>query len=511
MVLRAVLYGAAYFACAEASRLLSVPGSTYISYWLPAGLGIAVFVLCASREWPLLAAAGFAANIAFDTIQGTAPSVAVLFGAINALQALGGAWLVRRFVSARPTLATLKEFLGLMALAAGVSAAAGAALASAVLVSFGLSTAFWQSWQVWWGSNAAAILLLAPFILAWYAMPRAAGRRLLRPGRLLEAGLLLAILLALTGYLLFEGPGIMSPGKGYLMAPLLWAALRFGTAGAASANLLMSVLVTFFTTQWHAGLVAADVASGDYVYVTQAALAAVALLSLIPAIVLGERDARIAELREMARRLVEVQEEERRSINRELHDRVGQNLSALQLNLGVLDTELSGGVAPAQKLRLDDARALIESTSRQVRDVMAELRPAALDEYGLLAALRHHCAALSVRAGIAIEVVGEEPEPRLALAIETALFRVAQEALNNIVKHARARRAVLTLRAAPRLAKLTIADDGVGFDPARPAPGASYGIATMRERAAAVDARLRIDSVPGSGTRVEVAVDRAAA
>jgi signal transduction histidine kinase/ABC-type amino acid transport substrate-binding protein len=210
-------------------------------------------------------------------------------------------------------------------------------------------------------------------------------------------------------------------------------------------------------------------------------------------------------LRALSRRLMYVEEVERRNINRELHDRIGQNLSALQLNLGTLRMELDPGAARAALARIDDAQALLEATSHQVRDVMAELRPAALDDFGLLAALREHAIAASARFGIDVSVAGREPAPRLPLAVEIALFRIVQEALSNVAKHAGARKVEVRLEAGPQRITVSVTDDGTGFDATRPQQRAAhYGIATMRERAEAVGASLRIEATPGRGTRVEV-------
>ena len=150
---------------------------------------------------------------------------------------------------------------------------------------------------------------------------------------------------------------------------------------------------------------------------------------------------------------------------------------------------------------------------RQVRDVMADLRPPALDDYGLLAALRTHADALSGRLGVPVVVTGQEPEPRLSPATETALFRIAQEALNNVSKHARASNVEIHLTAVNGRAELSVTDDGVGFDapPSSSPQRATWGLKTMRERAEAVGATLRIEPAPAGGTRVLVAVDRGAA
>ena len=217
-------------------------------------------------------------------------------------------------------------------------------------------------------------------------------------------------------------------------------------------------------------------------------------------------------LRAVSQRLMDVEEVQRRSINRELHDRVGQNLSALQLNLATLRIELDASASRAVGKRLDDAQSLLEATSNQVRDVMADLRPASLDDFGLLAALRDHAGTVAARLAITIAVRGEDLEPRLPLATEMALFRIVQEALNNVALHARARKVEIVLAATSRLVRLSVADDGVGFDTAHPPRRAAhYGIATMRERAEAVGARLRIASAPGTGARIEVELARGAA
>lgn len=509
---RAVLFGAAYFLLAEASRYLSVHGSTYISFWLPAGLYVAVLPLHERRAWPWLVLAAFAANMAFDLSHGTALFAAVLFSCANMVQAVTGAWLVRRFVSDRPSLASLGEFAGFLGLTAVLGSMAGAAIGAGTLVAFGLSGSFMQSWKVWWGSNAMAILLLSPFILAWFSRSDAILRRQVRPARILEAAVLLLLLAGLTWNMLFASQGIMAPDKGWILLPLLWAGLRFGRLGATAASLLLSLLAAFFTTQFFSGLTPEQIEAGDYVFVLQTSLAMAALAALTPAIAVSERDDRIValhaseeRLRRLSRRLIEVEETERRSINRELHDRVGQNLSALNLNVEIVRGLLPGEALQKVGARLDDARTLLEETLGQVRNLMAELRPAALDDYGLLAALRHHAAAVAARLGIPIVVEGKDPEPRMPLTTEIALFRIAQEALNNVAKHARARAVTVTLTATPRGVKLTVADDGVGFDAGRVSPGApTYGIVTMRERAETIGASLHIESASGKGTRIAV-------
>ena len=206
-------------------------------------------------------------------------------------------------------------------------------------------------------------------------------------------------------------------------------------------------------------------------------------------------------------RLNQVAENERRDLARELHDRVGQNLTALSINLNLIRNQLSEDAKARIGARLDDSLTLVGETIERTRDIMGELHPPVLDDFGLMAALRWYGERFSKRTDIAALFEGEELVPRLAPEVERALFRIAQEALTNVAKHANAKTVTLTLEGADAGAQLIIADDGVGFDPARDARR-GWGLTTMRERAESVGGRLRVESTPGKGTRVVVEVER---
>jgi signal transduction histidine kinase len=206
-----------------------------------------------------------------------------------------------------------------------------------------------------------------------------------------------------------------------------------------------------------------------------------------------------------SRRLVEVQEAERRDLANELHDLVGQKLTALNISLNIVKMESAGSIDAQANTRLDDSLKLVEETIESMRNVMMELRPAVLDDYGLPAALRWYVEQFVKRTSIPTSVVEHGSSRRLPLAAEEALFRIAQEALANAAKYARAGKITVTLHAAPGVKRLTIADDGCGFDPSAcrpPASGHGWGLMIMRERAAAIGAQLVIDSTPGGGTRL---------
>jgi signal transduction histidine kinase len=212
-------------------------------------------------------------------------------------------------------------------------------------------------------------------------------------------------------------------------------------------------------------------------------------------------------LRALSQRLVEAEESERRAMHRELHDRIGQNLAALSIDLHILRAQLPASEHSAT--RLDNAAATVRATIADVRNLMAELRPPALDDYGLAPALRAFCHAFASRSGVHVECAAEDLAQRPRAVVEMALFRITQEAATNIAKHAHARRVDVTLAMGEDGLTLSIVDDGRGFDAAGPRAQPSWGLSMMRERADAVGATLHIESRPGGGTSVVVQVPRA--
>ena len=215
------------------------------------------------------------------------------------------------------------------------------------------------------------------------------------------------------------------------------------------------------------------------------------------------------QLQALSRRLVDIQETDRRQFSRELHDRIGQNLTALSINLDILKTQLSNDESAEFRSRLDDSAALLESTAGAVENVMSELRPPMLDDYGLLPALQWYGNQFSSRTGICVAVHGEERAERLPPATEIALFRIAQEALNNIAKHAHAKLVDVRLERLSTRWIMSVADDGVGFDAASNSNSGrrvGFGMVTMRERTQAVGGQFEVGAAPGGGTRIVVLI-----
>jgi PAS domain S-box-containing protein len=210
----------------------------------------------------------------------------------------------------------------------------------------------------------------------------------------------------------------------------------------------------------------------------------------------------------LSRRLVEVQEEERRTLARELHDRVGQTLAALNINLIIINSQLPLDITQQIGPRLNDSMKLVAETIALVRDVMTDLRPAVLDDYGLEAALESQLSKFTSRYNIkAMLEKSDRPIPRLGSSIEMTFLRIAQEALMNIARHAHAEHVNLKLQQDEQAVVLSVRDDGIGIESWQDAnrPG-SHGLTIMHERAEAFGGRLKVKSVPGQGTIVEVSI-----
>ena len=240
-----------------------------------------------------------------------------------------------------------------------------------------------------------------------------------------------------------------------------------------------------------------------------------------------------AQLQTLSHSLIQAQESERRRLAHELHDEIGQVLTAVKLNLQNIARQLESRpdgenrrAAPAEPIdqQLKQSTEIVEGALQNVRDMSLNLRPSLLDDLGLAAALRWYVdrmtSTLPVRAQLKVELPPKRPAPE----IETSCFRIAQEALTNAIRHARAHEILITVRVIslpatcphpPGMAEepcdefyeieLVISDDGRGFDVHHVrahAAGSSLGLPGMEERAALVDGRFMIESAPGQGTRV---------
>jgi signal transduction histidine kinase len=210
------------------------------------------------------------------------------------------------------------------------------------------------------------------------------------------------------------------------------------------------------------------------------------------------------KLKALSRRLVEAQEAERKNVACKLHDEIGQALTAVQLNLqAMLQSPDINGLTP----RLEESLRVVELVLEQVRDMSLNLRPSILDHLGLEPALRWYTHRQAARVELKVQFHSNSLERRLDPVIETECFRVAQEAVTNVARHARASLMAVNLHTKDSRLHLHVRDDGIGFDVAsareQAVRGASLGLLSMEERARQAGGGLEFKSTPGQGTEVQ--------
>ena len=211
-----------------------------------------------------------------------------------------------------------------------------------------------------------------------------------------------------------------------------------------------------------------------------------------------------SRLHERARRASAL--EERQRLARELHNSITQSLYSIGLYAEAANRAISGGEAEPGLSNLHEIGETAQEALGEMRLLLFQLRPQHLEEQGLAQALQSRLRAVEARAGLIVDFDCSAYE-RLPAETEHELYRLAQEALNNVVKHARARKIGVRLEIAAQTAKLEIVDDGIGFDASHSGPG-GFGLSSMRERAAHLAGVLDVESAPGSGTLVRVEVPR---
>ena len=212
-------------------------------------------------------------------------------------------------------------------------------------------------------------------------------------------------------------------------------------------------------------------------------------------------------LRLLTRRMELAKEEERKRIARELHDDLGPTLTAVIINLQLLGENPD---AAGDARRIGESTELVDRMIQRIRDLSLDLRPPLLDEMGLVAALKGYIETQAERAGISIEVGGDEAVAEMTPEIEIAGFRAVQEAVTNVIRHSRARKATVTVARRDGSLELAVADDGTGFDVKAilegPATGKAIGLLGMRERVQILNGKVEIESSPGRGTTVRVSI-----
>jgi signal transduction histidine kinase len=239
--------------------------------------------------------------------------------------------------------------------------------------------------------------------------------------------------------------------------------------------------------------------------------------SIVSSIALAIQNARLFEqltenqnqLRGLSQQLVQIQEDQFGHLAEELHDRVGQDMTAINVNLSILRTLLPGDIPEGVITRLADTEKLVVDSIKHMRSTMTELRPPMLDKYGLAATLYWYCEEYQRRTEIQVNINDQYmKDSRLPAEIEIALFRIAQEALNNVAKHANATQIDIELFEEVNYTMMAITDNGSGFDTKAQSSRTleHWGVPLMQERARAINGEFLLRSVPEQGTQIVVRV-----
>jgi signal transduction histidine kinase len=497
-----LLIAGGYYVAAQSGEAFLLTGGVG-AFWPATGVGIALLYLGGLWWWPGVLLGDLVGTLVDLPGDRQPLGIALADTAGHVARAVVAVIILQRLVGRRAAMDRLEQVgVVFVAIALGEGLAATVAIlarwAGGVLEVSELGV-FWRSW---WLGGVAGGLVVVPFALAW-AHARASVWRGRRAG---EWALMLAAVAGLSVIALSADQPLT-----YMVFPaFIWAALRLGPQGATLAVAVAAVIAVLATSHEQGAFVEhspTHSALNLQLYITFAALTTCCLAAIV-----SERRRAALELADSQRREGERAALERQRIARDLHDSVSQSLFSTTLHVRTaqhaLGREGLDSIGPVGE-ELSEIGQLTRGALAEMRALIFELQPGALAEEGLVAALSKHASALSAREGLVIEVHGPGERLPLGAEVEEQLYRLGQEALANVVKHARARRATVRIAAEDDTVWIEVSDDGRGFDPA--AVGREhFGLRSMRGRVADLGGRLEVTSALGRGTvlRVEVPTQR---
>jgi signal transduction histidine kinase len=493
-----LLIAAGYYIAAQSGEAFLLTGGVG-AFWPATGVGIAVLYLGGLRWWPAVLIGDLVGTLV-DLPGARQPlGIALADTAGHVARAVVAAVILERLVGRRAAMDRLGQ-VGTVFAAIAVGEALAATVAVLARWAGGVlavseTEVFWRSW---WLGGVAGGLVVVPLALAW-AHARAWQWR---DRRVAEGALMLAAVAGLSVLALNADQPLT-----YIVFPaFIWAALRFGPQGATLAVAVGAVIAIVVTSHEHGAFV--ELSPNDSALNLQLYIILAALTTLCLAAIVSERRRAGLELAESQRREGERAALERQRIARDLHDSVSQSLFSTTLHVRTAQQALAreglDACGPVGE-ELNEIGQLTRGALAEMRALIFELRPGALAEEGLVAALTKQAAALSAREGLTIQVDGPGERLPLAPEVEEHLYLLGQEALANVVKHARASSATIHIAAKDQTVSMEVADDGRGFDPT--AVGREhFGLRSMRGRVTDLRGRLEVSSAIDRGTvlRVEV-------
>ena len=469
----------AYYGAAHLGYALKFAGPVASIVWLPVGVGIAALYLLGPQFWPGVVVGDLLVNNYSTVPLGSA--IGQSFG--NLLEVLIAALLLRHFARRNPLLGSISGFGGLLlALVTGTVVSATIGSVSMVLGNVVAFDSVAHVWRTWWLGDLCGALIVVPLAIAWIPPPQ----RSWFEGRVVELALVLGALVGLT----LIGWQMSRPMSFLALPALTWAALRFGPRGGSLAILLGAGLTIWATTHYIGPFAFRSVSHS--VVDTQVYLAVSAAATLCVAALAREREGLAEGIRASRARIVAAADDERRRLERNIHDGAQQRLVALSAHLG-LDAERARDEPWAAADAFESAQAELQRAIDELRDLVHGIRPPALRRFGLANAIE-----LAAARSIIPVQLGELPRERLDETAESTAYYVALEAIANAQRYSRASAIRVDARLSSGALCVEVTDDGVGGAVEQ----SDLGLQGLRDRVEATGGRFTVESDRQTGTLV---------
>jgi signal transduction histidine kinase len=489
-----------YYAGSQIGFFFTPAQSPIAAFWPPNAILLAAFLLTPPRIWWVLLLAVLPAHLAIQLRTGIPLLSSLGWFVGNTSEALLGAACIHYFKKEKPLFESVKGFVVFVAFGVLLAPLLTSFVDAASTVLTGLGRNYSTLWTARLTSNMIANLIIVPTIVILGEKEIPSFRRA-SLGQYFEAATL-AVGIVVVSLLVFSRESPAGGIPAFIFAPvplLLWAAVRFGSGGVSASMLVVALVST-----WNAMLGRGPfggLSVVDHVLSLHLLLMVFALPLMLMSAQIAERSSSEQALRETRSKLVDAQDQERYRIARELHDGIVQQLTLISLSVD----ELRSGFTASAKPALDKLYDEISEVSNATRDLSHDLHPFTLEYLGLVGALKKLCRDTGSKSTVIINFSEEDVPSCLPSDISHCLFLVAQEALQNIVKHGHARAASMELKVSTGHILLRIVDDGAGITPEQHYSG-GMGLASMRERVWALGGTCKVTSGRLKGTVVEASL-----
>jgi len=494
-----ILVSLSYYVGSQIGFFLTPRTEPIATYWPANAIVMAALLLMSPRRWWHLIIGVLGAHLLVQLPRGIPLTTSLGWFAGNTGEAVIGAALLYRFQKREPLFESVRGLFYFLSVGVFLAAFVTSFFDAAVVVITQRGQYYWILWLTRLLSNCLAAMTIVPMILSGGNGALGWLRKLSAP-RILEL-VTLALLIIPVTILVYGGVNLSAeliPALVYVPLPfLLWACLRFGVGGLAACGTTIALISFHYVLEGRGPFSSATLK--ENIFFLQLLLAVVIIPLMLVNAVLLERRRTERKLQQSRIRLIETQEQERRRIARELHDDIGQQLSLIKLELHQISEAGVEHVPVSLKLPLRSAMRQIDSVSEAIRTVSHGLHPAHLDFLGLVPALKGFCSELRQQTDMKIHLREGDLPRHMDHEVSLCFFRVAQEALSNVIKHSRAKNVDVELKTEGGDLLLRIMDDGIGFGSDNH-HSAGLGVVNMKDRVESLGGTLQITSERKRGT-----------